>query len=163
MRILALAAALAPVAAFAGHGLLGTRADVAPTAAGSPVGVMPMVQMMVALAVVIAIVKYVLPKVLNRVTKPTKDGDIVVESTAALGTGNLHIVKTRGRTLLVGATANGMSCLADLTEEPSAPELPKQTFEEMLAAATMTAPEPVAARPVDNVTLALERLRALED
>jgi flagellar biogenesis protein FliO len=172
VKRLALAAILMPAAAFAGDGMLGTRTDVAPTSSGSPVGVMPMIQMLVALAIVAGLVKYVLPRVLNRVAKPASEGDIAVEATTALGAGTLHIVRARGRTLLIGATPAGMSCLADLTETEAPLAAPTTTptttskpvsFEEMLAAATVATPEPAPGRPVDDVALALERLRALED
>ncbi|MGV3613903.1 MAG: flagellar biosynthetic protein FliO [Fimbriimonas sp.] len=172
MKKFALILALAPVAAFAGPGLLGTRTDVAPAASGSPVGVLPIVQMLLALGIVAGLVKWVLPRVLNRVTKPGAAGDITVEATSTLGTGNLHIVTTRGRTLLIGATANGMNLIADLTETAPKVEVPASepvriqkhaSFEEMLAAATVATPEPTPARPVDDVARALERLKALED
>jgi flagellar biogenesis protein FliO len=169
--------ALLPAAALAGPGMLGTRTEAAPVAGGSsPVGILPMIQMMVALAIVVALVKFVLPKFLGKVAKPTNQGEINIESTAALNaSGSLHIVTARGRTLLIGATPTGMTCLADLTEDAEEISLPEETsvaaptkfksFEEMLASATIPTPEPAAApaRPVDDVARALERLRALED
>lgn len=173
MKRLATIVALIPAAAFAGPGLLGTRTDATPAVAGgsSPVGIMPMIQMLVALGIVVALVKFVLPKFLGKVTKPTSEGDITIESTAALNaSGSLHIVTARGRTLLIGATPTGMTCLADLTEDetvvletPVAAPKKAQTFEEMLASATIADPTPAPARPVDDVARALERLRALED
>lgn len=176
MKRLATIVALIPAAAFAGPGMLGTRTDATPSVAGgsSPVGIMSMIQMLVALGIVVALVKFVLPKFLGKVAKPTSEGDITIESTASLNaSGSLHIVSARGRTLLIGATPTGMTCLADLTEDaepaplleetPVAAPKKAQSFEEMLASATIADPKPAPARPVDDVARALERLRALED
>lgn len=174
MKRLAAIVALIPVAAFAGPGMLGTRTEATPTVAGgsSPVGIMPMIQMLVALGIVVALVKFVLPKFLGKVARPTNAGDINIESTAALNaSGSLHIVTARGRTLLIGATPTGMTCLADLTDEstdepeivPVAAPTKAKSFEELLASATIADPKPAPARPVDDVARALERLRALED
>lgn len=174
MKRLATLVALIPAAAFAGPGMLGTRTEAGPSVAGgsSPVGILPMIQMMVALGIVIALVKYVLPKFMGKVAKPTNAGEINIESTAALNaSGSLHIVTARGRTLLIGATPTGMTCLADLTEDaddvteevPVAAPTKAKSFEELLASATIADPEPAPARPVNDVARALERLRALED
>lgn len=146
------------VSAFAGPGMLGTKSDMAPTTSGSPVGIMPLVQMLVALAIVAGLVKWVLPKMLGKVVKGPKNGEITVESTIGLGAGTAHIVSVRGRTLLIGVTANSMTTLAELSEHDA-------SFDETFARAAIEVPfeVPTPAAPSDDVALALARLRRLEE
>ena len=155
LSIVAVSMALASVS-YAGDGILGTKSDAVPTASGSPVGVMAIVQMAVALGFVLGLVKYALPKLLTKVAKPSNEGEIVVEATTALGAGTVHIVRTRGKTLLVGATATGMTTLADLTEDAPI------TFDEAFArTAVVEVPAPTE-KPSDELAMALARLQALE-
>lgn len=165
--------AFLPTLAFAGSGVLGTKQDVVSTSPGAPVGVMAVVQMVVALVIVIALVRVVLPKVLNKVSgRPATDmGNLQVQATANLGNGTLHIVQAGTKTLLIGATANGITCLSDLTDSVPEPFIPKEevpspvaaptkpqtrSFEQLLATAT-------TAGPGNDVAQALARLRALEE
>lgn len=167
MKRLALVLALIPSAALAGPGLLGTKVDSAPAAgAAAPVGVMPLIQMALALAIVIGLVKVVLPKLVGKSILTGKSSpDLKVESSLNLGNGAIHVIQAKGRTLLVGATTNGFSCLADLTTDaPTAPIAIDSRDDEFAELLAKVRPEPVAAaRPMDDVALALERLRALED
>lgn len=101
-------------------------------AAPPTIGIMPILQLIVALAIVTALLRFVLPKVAVRLneSKLKKHGQIVkIEETTPVNGGMLMLVKARGRTLLIGATAGQMTTLADLTEIPAEPQ-PK--FERML-------------------------------
>lgn len=154
---------LLSVAAIAGPGMLETKTDTAPTFAAtnsSPLGIMPMIQMLVALAIVGGLVKWAMPKALGKVSRLGKSGEITVEASQALGAGTVHVISVRGRTLLVGATANNMSLLAELSEHDA-------TFDESFARTVFETPaeiaEPATMTPSDDVAAALARLRRLEE
>lgn len=151
---------LLSVAAFAGPGMLETKTDTAPSFAAtnsSPLGIMPMIQMLVALAIVGGLVKWAMPKALGKVSKLGKSGEIVVEASQALGAGTVHVISVRGRTLLVGATANNMSLLAELSEHDA-------TFDESFARTVFETPtETAPTAPSDDVAAALARLSRLEE
>jgi flagellar biogenesis protein FliO len=105
-----------------------TKPDMVAKAPASPVPVLDLLQMLVALGVVFALVKWGLPKVVAkmgaRLSTPVGSA-ISVEESAAFGGGQLSVVSVRGRTLLLAVSPQGVTCLADLTEQPSpAPEQP---------------------------------------
>lgn len=105
------------LAALAAADPLGTRPSPASYDA-SPIGAGPVVQMLLALALVGAGIKYALPALLKRFggrISTESGGTIRVEESAAFPGGRLYVVEARGRTLLLGATAQNVSCLADLT------------------------------------------------
>lgn len=106
----------------------GTKKDilVAPTSSGSSaLGVLQLAQLLIALGVVFVVVRYLLPKLAARMGRRlnTKIGsDIKIEESASFAGGMLYIVQVRGKTLLISVGAQGVSCLADLTEKPKAEE-----------------------------------------
>ena len=159
--------------AWAGDGFLGTKSSptAGPMAAdGGGVGFMSFLQMMIALAIVFALLKFVLPKVASRLNKRivTKIGsEIRIEESAAFAGGSLYIVSAKSKTLLLSVHAQGVSCLADLTEPKSEPEQP--AFQDIVdremegplqpfAVIEREVPPPMS--EVDPAT-ALERLRRL--
>jgi flagellar biogenesis protein FliO len=128
-------------------------------AAGSqaPVGVLPVVQMLVALGVVLAMLKWLMPLVLkkygNRVTSNGGSG-IRIQETAAFGPANLAVVVVRGKTLFLGATSAGISCLADLTTTEALPP----TFQELLENSD---PNDKPMDDLSDLASQLERLRRI--
>ncbi len=135
MRSAALTLILLAGSAYAGDGILGTKAS--PTTGGvtpdsSGVGFMPFMQMILALGVVLLLLKFVMPKLVTKLNKKivSKDGSsLQIEESAAFAGGSLYIVRAKGKTLLLSASNTGVSCLADLTGS-AAPELP--SFQEIV-------------------------------
>jgi len=115
----------------------GTKKDIlsAPTTGGSSaLGVLQLAQLLIALGIVFVVVRYLLPKLAARMGKRlnTKLGsEIKIEESASFAGGMLYIVQARGRSLLISVGAQGVTCLADLTEKPKAEE-PFETFKEMV-------------------------------
>lgn len=130
---------LAPMALAQQTAFPGTKKDVisAPVTGGtSTLGVVQLAQMLIAMGVVFAVIKYILPKIATRMGKKlnTKLGsDIKIEESASFAGGMLYVVQARSRTLLISAGTQGVSCLADLTEQPKKEE-PFTTFKEMVEA-----------------------------
>ncbi len=126
---------LAPTA-FAGDGFLGTKASptVTPMQADTGgVGFMSFLQMMVALGIVFVLLKFIMPKLATKLNKRivTKVGSqIQIEETAAIAGGSLYIVKARSKTLLLSATAQGVSCLADISDP--APSREPESFQDIV-------------------------------
>lgn len=142
------------------EGLVGTKPDlVLPRSdlaeAGEPVvNGWQFAQMMVALGIVLFLLKVGLPKVVgifgNRLS-PSLGSEIRIEESASCGASVLHVVTVRGRTLLLGVTASGVSTLADLTVpgsvESAVAEAGEPVFFDLLDAAS--AQEPAAKPPVE--------------
>lgn len=127
---------------------LGTRPSPASYDA-SPVGFGPIVQMLFALALVGAGIKFALPALMKRFggrISTQTNGTIRIEESAAFPGGRLYVVEARGRTLLLGATGQNVSCLADLTTND-------------FAEALIEAEKPAAADPFEQLAR-LERLGA---
>lgn len=87
-------------------------------------GIGPLIQMLLALAVVVALIRWLVPKYLAKVGKRCGTASLspefqVLDSTL-LGAATLHLVKVRGRTLLISTTTSDASLIADLTDEPEA-------------------------------------------
>lgn len=85
-------------------------------------GIGPLIQMLLALAVVVALIRWLVPKYLAKIGKRTGRAALnpefqVLDSTL-LGAATLHLVKVRGRTLVISTTPSHSSLIADLTEEP---------------------------------------------
>ena len=143
----------------AGDGLFGTKTSPMPTTGNeSSIGYLPVVQMIVALILVLFLVKWAMPllvkKYTNKVQKGSSSG-IRIEETATIGPANLCVVTVRGRTLLLGSTAENVACLADLTKVEPEPA----TFQEMLEESPGTAP--YASGPLTDLAGQLERLRRI--
>ena len=131
-RIVPLALALSALAAA---DPLGTRSSPAAFDT-SPIGIGPVLQLVLALALVGAGIKFVLPTVMKRFggrLSTEAGGSIRIEESAAFPGGRLYVVEARGRTLLLGSTAQNVSLLADLTVND---------FAEALAA--VESPDPMA-------------------
>jgi len=166
--------ALSAAAWCADPTLVGTKQDLVLPKSEAPAMVngMQLVQMIVALAVVIFLLKWGLPKVLGKINSrltTSVGSSIRVEESASFAAGNLYVVSVRGKTLLLSASPQGVSCLADITEDKAAKK-EEPAFFEMLDAAKQ-ADEPARAavrmeaetpRPdVDDVQAALDRLSRL--
>ena len=143
----------------AGDGIFGTKVSpVTTNGTESTVGFFPVVQMVLALIVVLALVKWVMPllvkKYSNRSVKGSTGG-IRIEETTTMGPANLSVVSVRGRTLLLGATAENVTCLADLTVVEAEPP----TFQDLLDESPGTAP--YAPGPLTDLAGQLDRLRRI--
>lgn len=106
-----------------------------PPTSASPVSGLQMLQMLIALGIVGVLLKFGIPKLIGKWGKrlsPGADSTIDVLETAAFGAGQVQVVKVRGRTLLLGITAQNVSCLADLTEHEDARANEEPAFFEML-------------------------------
>ncbi|MFN3690825.1 MAG: FliO/MopB family protein, partial [Fimbriimonadales bacterium] len=130
-------------------GAFGTRAG-APIQRVAPDGnSFGWAQMGVALLLIAAGLRWGLPKLLRWAGKlgdgSPIDGQIkIIETRSAVG-GSLMLVKARDKLLLIGATAQGMQLLADLTDTlpQTEPIRPGATaFEQILRQATPHAPPP---------------------
>jgi hypothetical protein len=157
-----------PGLALASEGFAGTKAGPAVQGAssGGGIGVASMLQMLLALAIVACLLKFVLPRLAGRLKSRIVPGlgtELRVEETAAFAGGSLYIVQARRKTLLLSASASGVSCLADLTEDPQLPPEPP-TFQELVetAQAVIEPNEEAAAEPTTReIEAALERLKRL--
>lgn len=103
-------------------GALGTR-DSSPlrtTTTTSPVGASNLLQMVTALGIVLVILRYGLPKLMKWGAKAgfgsKLDGEIRILETRAITGGSVHLIRVRGRLLLLSSTAQGIQLLTDLTE-----------------------------------------------
>jgi len=103
-------------------GALGTR-DSSPlrtTTNASPVGATNLLQMVTALGIVLVILRYGLPKLMKWGAKAglgsRLDGEIRILETRAITGGSVHLIRVRGRLLLLSSTAQGIQLLTDLTE-----------------------------------------------
>lgn len=83
--------------------------------------VMSVVQMIAALAIVLLIVRLLVPRLLNRwrpQAASTSGGEeLSVLSSLPVGTGAIHLVRVRDKTLLIGTSPSGVSLLTDLSED----------------------------------------------
>lgn len=157
-RALTVFSAFASLATAQG-GALGTKADmVAHQPSSSAIGAWDMVQMIVALAVVFVLLKWALPKIVTKLNKKmgsSSSEGIRLEDSAMFAGCQLQVVSVKGRTLLIGATPNAVSCLADLTTSAKTHEPP--AFFELVDRASDATPDFVS--EADKV--ALERLSRL--
>jgi flagellar biogenesis protein FliO len=147
---------------------LGTKSDSAALAGGgSPVGVMPLLQMLFALGIVFALLRFGLPKVANRLNKHLAtplNSSIRIEESANFAGGALYLVSVKHRTLLLSVGTHGVNCLADVTDP--VPIAESATFEELVQSApdwtpTEPQPEPDGSLSTDAIKAALDRLSRL--
>jgi len=121
--------------------LKSTKGDIS-TGVASSTGPSPwaLFQLILALGIVAALLKFVLPRFFpslkNRV-QTSLGSTIKIEETATFPGGNLLVVKVRDKSVLIGATPQSISFLADLT--PTSEE-PKAFFEMVDAAPGKKAP-----------------------
>ncbi len=104
------------------RGALGTKQDLVQPKSTVPntpvVGGMQIFQMVIALTIVFGLLKYGLPKVIGKFGKKLStpfDSAIDLQEAASFGAGSLQVINVRGKTLLLGVTQTGITCLADLT------------------------------------------------
>jgi len=114
-------ATLASAAEETTKGAFGTKASggAGTTAAMSTGGpsIFSIIQMIIAVAIVVGLMKYVLPKIVSKMggkLTTTLNGGIRIEESATFPGGNLYVVTVSDRKLLLGATAQSISTLADL-------------------------------------------------
>jgi len=95
----------------------------APQSATGPTSLLPLLQLLFAVGIVVWLLKWLLPKAVSRIGKRFStplSSLIKIEQTATFGAGTLYIVEVDGRRLLLCASAQGVSCLADLSPTPEA-------------------------------------------
>lgn len=141
------------------------RRETMPESVGSPTG--HLWRWLLGLVVALAIIKWGLPRVLNGRGKgqmaqwltllvpPQSEGTITVLDTRFLGAGAVHLVSVRGRTLLIGSTAQQVNLLIDLTE----PEENTSTFDRVLAQSKPFAPNPSLDDEADQAEQALREFQ----
>jgi len=121
---------------------LGTKSDIRlqqPSKSQSAVNAGDLLQLMLALGIVLFLLKVAVPKLVakfgNRMVRKSTEG-ILIEESAAFGTGHLNVVTVRGRSFLVAVTPTQVSCLADLTGDKRPEPSPDPAFFELLDRAT---------------------------
>ena len=115
------------------------------------VGIASAFQMILALVIVVLLVKFLVPKLLGKMFKKSSADlgpDFETIQTTTVGGQQMHLVKVRNRTLLLGTSQHGLNLIADLTEEQTVYNLPTSEKSET--------PE-----TVDNFDDMLERLKRL--
>lgn len=125
--------------AFAQDGILGTKAGT-PVTAATGGGGGSLIQTLLAVAVVAILLKWALPKLAKRLGAPLNaplGAGLKIEESANFPGGHLHIVRARGKTLLLGTTSGSVALLADLTE-PKTEDLP--LFRDMVEGAEPYSP-----------------------
>ncbi|MCL6475121.1 MAG: flagellar biosynthetic protein FliO [Firmicutes bacterium] len=132
------------------------RRETLPEPVGSPTS--QAWRWLVGLAVALALIKWGLPRALNggnkgqivqwftRLAPPKSEGTITVLDTRFLGAGAVHLITVRGRTLLIGSTAQQVNLLMDLTEQPDS----ASAFDKVLAQSRPFTPEPTLADETDE-------------
>ncbi len=145
------------------EGLLGTK-TAPPVAVGAPSGGGGLVQTLLAVAVVAILLKWALPKLARRLGAPLNappGSGLRIEESASFPGGHLHVVRARGKTLLVGTTSGSVATLADLTE-PASPRDDLPLFREMVEAAAPYSPAPYSPDPAPDRDRAADLARRLE-
>ncbi|MGC8783720.1 MAG: FliO/MopB family protein [Armatimonadota bacterium] len=124
------------------------RRETLPEPVGSPTS--QAWRWLLGLVVTLALIKWGLPRALNggskgqvahwftRLAPPKSEGTITVLDTRFLGAGAVHLITVRGKTLLIGSTAQQVNLLMDLSEPPDVPS----GFDRVLAQSKPFTPEP---------------------
>lgn len=115
------------------------------------VGIASAFQMILALVIVVLLVKFLVPKLLGKMFKKSSADlgpDFETIQTTTVGGQQMHLVKVRNRTLLLGTSQHGLNLIADLTEEQTVYNLP-------------TSEKSETPDTVDNFDDMLERLKRL--
>jgi len=155
------ALALAATTLEAAEPLLGTKQDAISrpiSGVSATSGFYPLLQMLMAIAVVAFLLKVAVPRLAGKFNKrlsPVDGSGIAVREAATLATGTLYVVEVRGKALLLSVSAQGVSCLADLTPAVESPASEPAFFDLLDQETARTAPEPREKAPVEE---ALERL-----
>ncbi len=137
------------------------RRETLPEPVGSPTS--QAWRWLIGLAIALTLIKWGLPRALNggnkgqavqwltRLAPPKSEGTITVLDTRFLGAGAVHLVAVRGRTLLIGSTAQQVNLLMDLTEQPGS----TSAFDKVLAQSRPFTPEPTLADETDETRQAI--------
>lgn len=94
----------------------GGAGTTAAMSSGGP-SIFSIIQMIIAVAIVVGLMKFVLPKIVSKMggkLTTNLNGGIRIEESATFPGGNLYVVTVSDRKLLLGATAQSISTLADL-------------------------------------------------
>jgi len=110
------------------------------------------------LVVALVLIRWGLPRALNggskgqvaqwltRLAPPPSEGTITVLDTRFLGASAVHLITVRGRTLLIGSSAQQVHLLMDLTEQPDT----VSAFDKVLARSEPFTPEPTLNDEADD-------------
>ncbi len=132
------------------------RRETLPEPVGSPTS--QAWRWLLGLVVALALIKWGLPRALNggskgqvaqwftRLAPPKSEGTITVLDTRFLGAGAVHLITVRGKTLLIGSTAQQVNLLIDLTEPPDV----ASGFDKVLAESKPFTPEPTLNEEADE-------------
>ncbi|GIV16459.1 MAG: hypothetical protein KatS3mg022_1894 [Armatimonadota bacterium] len=141
------------------------RRETLPEPVGSPAS--QAWRWLIGLMVALALIKWGLPRALNggskgqvaqwltRLTPPQNEGTITVLDTRFLGAGAVHLITVRGRTLLIGSSAQQVNLLMDLTEQPDT----ASTFDKMLARSKPFTPDPTLGDEAEDARQAIRDFR----
>lgn len=141
------------------------RRETLPEPVGSPAS--QAWRWLLGLVVALVLIRWGLPRALNggskgqvaqwltRLAPPKNEGTITVLDTRLLGAGAVHLITVRGRTLLIGSTAQQVNLLMDLTEQPDS----TSTFDKVLAQSKPFAPEPTLGDEADDARQAIHHFR----
>ncbi|MBV6459324.1 MAG: hypothetical protein HONBIEJF_02470 [Fimbriimonadaceae bacterium] len=136
---------------------LGTKSDVVGGTMEAPA--LPILPTLAGMVLVYVLLKWLAPILHKKGLKKlntTLGSSIRIEESATFPGGTLYVVEARGKTLLIGQGATGLSCLADLTEGESQ----QPAFFELVDAAQKQVATAVVSAPDSNNDL--EKLRRLE-
>jgi flagellar biogenesis protein FliO len=161
-------ATLASAAEETAKGAFGTKSSggAGTTAAMSNGGpsIFSILQMIIAVAIVVGLMKYVLPKVVSKMggkLTTTLNGGIRIEESATFPGGNLYVVTVSDRKLLLGATAQSISTLADLG--PVVKPNPGPAFLDYLDTADISKVTPAAEAVPTRAVVAVEAPLPVEE
>lgn len=111
-----------------GQGFPGAKPDLVNSSSQSGGGgIGALFNVLLALGIVYGLLRYAMPKVMSRLNKRLVTGTgsaIRIEESASFAGGSLYVVSARGKSLLLSVGAQGVRCLADLTETAKAAEAP---------------------------------------
>lgn len=112
------------LAQIQGPGLDGLRDDAIPPFSGAsgPLGFETLLQMILALAAVVVLIRWAVPKVANRFARTqvaAQNKNLVIEETVTVGANQIMIVRLGERKLVIGASAQGLTLLAEVADEPA--------------------------------------------
>lgn len=138
---------------------LGTKSDIVGGAMQAPsLPILPTLGGMVLVYVLLKWLAPLLHKKGLRKLNTSLGSTIKIEESATMPGGTLYVVEVRGKTLLIGHGATGLSCLADLTPTASLPHEP--AFFEMVDAAANGSVNAVVSDRITNDDQ--DKLRRLE-
>ncbi len=127
-----------------GIGLDALRDDPIPPmqSASGGIGFQSLFQLMLALAIVVILIRWLVPKYAAKFGKKANPvsniADLEEVGVVTLGLATAHLVRVRGRSLLLGSSPQGVTLIADLTEDPGVFHLPRPDQQVSLTATEST-------------------------